>query len=215
MSNSTWKRIGAAGGIGFVVLQLTSQSLIQIGGAEPAFNAPAQEILEFFMNRNSGLFALGGYLSILSIIAFLWFLGSLWSTLRSAEGDPAWLSTVALGSGLLVAAVIPSSGMGWPLAVFRIDEGLDPQLARLHFDVGNFAFANLWVTLASFLLATGLVTIRSRALPLWIGWLGVVVAILLLVARAFWAFPSVIVFLPYTVFWIWLISTSIVLIRRG
>ena len=50
MQNTTLKKIGAAGGIAFVVLQPLAQGLIQIGGAEPSFNAPAQEILDFFIS---------------------------------------------------------------------------------------------------------------------------------------------------------------------
>src|SRR5262249_53697685 len=175
MSNSHWQQIGAAGGIVFVVLQMGSQALIQVGGAEPPFDAPAQTIVAFFMARNNQLFAAGEYLSALSLIAFLWFLGSLWSALRRAEGEIAWLSLVALASGLMVVATV-SAGSGWALAVFRKDEGLDPQIARLLFDQSNFAFANAWAMLASLSLSTGVVTIRTRALPRWLGWAGVLIA---------------------------------------
>jgi hypothetical protein len=174
MGNSRWEQIGAAGGFVFVVLQMASQALIQAGGAEPLFSAPAPTIVAFFMAKDSQLFALGEYLSTLSLIAFLWFLGSLWATLRRAEGEPAWLSFVAAASGLMVVATV--SGGGWPLAVFRRDEGLDPQIARLLFDQGNFAFANAWVMLASLCLASGIVSIRTGALPHWLGWAGVLIA---------------------------------------
>lgn len=107
-----WKQIGAAGGILFVVLQVVSQSLIQMGGSEPAFDAPAAEIETFFMNRNIQLSLIGGFLSTLSIIAFLWFLGALWARLRRHEGEPGWLSLVAFASGLAGAAAILGSG-GW------------------------------------------------------------------------------------------------------
>ena len=215
MSDSNWKQIGAAGGIAFVVLQVVGQVLIQVGGTEPAFNAAAPETLEFFETRSPRLFEVGGYLSALSAIALLWFLGSLWSTLRTAEGEPGWLSTVALGSGLVVVAVSAIAGSGWALAVFRIGEGLDPQLARFQFDFGNFGFATIWVMLASFLLASSAVALRTAALPRWIGWMGLVIAILLLIARAFWAAPSGAIFLPYLLFWIWLIATSVILIRQA
>jgi hypothetical protein len=92
MGNSGWEQIGTAGGIVFVALQMASQALIQVGGAEPPFDAPADTIATFFMARDSQLFGLGDYLSSLSLIAFLWFLGSLWSALRRGEGEPAWLS---------------------------------------------------------------------------------------------------------------------------
>jgi hypothetical protein len=211
MSNSRLDQIGAAGGIVFVVLQMAAQALIQIGGAEPPFNARAETIATFFMARNSQLFALGDYLSSLSLIAFLWFLGSLWSALRRAEGEPGWLSFVAAASGLMIVATV-SSGAGWPLAVFRQGEGLDPQIARLLFDQGNFAFANAWVMLASLSLATGVISIRTGALPRWLGWAGVLIACGMLAARAVWA-SSGLVFVPFLLCYLWLIAISIMLIR--
>ena len=213
MGNSRWERIGAAGGIVFVVLQMASQALIQVGGAEPPFDATTETIVAFFMARNSQLFALGEYLSTLSLIAFLWFLGSLWSALRRAEGEPAWLSFVAAASGSMIVAAV-SAGSGWPLAVFRQDEELNPQIARLLFDQGNFAFANAWVMLASLSLATGVVSIRTGALPHWLGWTGVLIAGGLLAARAVWA-SSALVFVPFGLCYLWLIAISIVLIRRA
>jgi hypothetical protein len=211
MGNSGWEQIGAAGGIVFVLLQMAGQALIQVGGAEPPFDASAQTIVAFFMARDNQLFALGEYLSALSLIPFLWFLGSLWSVLRRGEGEPGWLSLVALASGLMIVATI-SAGGGWALAVFRKDEGLDPQIARLLFDQGNFAFANAWAMLASLSLSTGVVTIRTRALPRWLGWAGVLIAGALLVARAIWATSSL-VFVPFLLCYLWLIAVSIVLIR--
>jgi hypothetical protein len=41
------------------------------------------------------------------------------------------------------------------------------------------------------------------------------VAVALLVARFFWTATSMMVFIPYVLFWLWLIITSIVLIRRA
>jgi len=213
MGNSGWEQIGAAGGIVFVVLQMASQALIQVGGAEPPFDAPADTIAAFFMARDSQLFALGDYLSSLSLIAFLWFLGSLWSALRRGEGEPAWLSHVALASGLMVVATV-SAGGGWPLAIFRRDEGLDPQIARLLFDQGNFAFANIWAMLASLSLATSLVSIRTRAFPRWLSWAGLLIAGGLLAARAVWA-TSALAFIPFFLCYLWLIAISVVLIRRA
>ncbi len=213
MSHSRLEQIGAAGGIVFVVLQMASQALIQAGGAEPPFDATTETIVAFFLARNSRLFALGEYLSTLSLIAFLWFLGSLWSALRRAESEPAWLSFVAAASGLMIVATV-SAGSGWPLAVFRQAEGLDPQIARLLFDQGNFAFANAWVMLASLSLATGVASIRTGPLPLWLGWAGVTIAVGLLAARAVWA-SSGLVFVPFGLCYLWLIAISIVLMRRA
>jgi hypothetical protein len=167
MSKRRWEQIGAAGGIVFILLQLVSQGLIQVGGSEPAFSAP---------------------------------------------GDPAWMSLVAFGSALAGSAVALASS-GWGAAVFRIGEGLDPELARYLFDDGNFGFATFWVFLAGFLLTASIVTLRDGALPRWIGWLGLVGALALLAGRAFWDLDSGVIFLPYLLAWIWILAASIVLIR--
>lgn len=213
MSKTPWKRIGAAGGIAFVVLQLVAQILIQIGAPEPSFDASAEAILAFFQAKNLALIPVADFLSAVSAIALLWFVGSLWTDLRSAEEGPGFLSTVAGASGIVMLAVI-SSGSGWALAVFRIDEGLDPQLARYLFDQGNYTFATLWVFTASLLLASGIAGFVYQVFPTWLAWLGVVDAALLLIVRANWASPSGVVFLPYVLFWVWLIATSVVLMRR-
>ena len=133
MSKRRWEQIGAGGGIVFVVLQLAGQALIQVGGAEPAFTAPAQEILSFFMARDPLLARIGGFLSNLSTIAILFFVGALWAALSRREESPSWMSLVAFGSGVAAVAVTLGGG-GWELALLRIEEGLDPATARLLFD---------------------------------------------------------------------------------
>ena len=50
----------------------------------------------------------------------------------------------------------------WYIAMFR-DEGIDQQIARLLFDLGNFNFALMWVMLGALLLAVGIATFRFMA----------------------------------------------------
>ncbi len=170
--------------------------------------------MAFFQAKNLDLIPIADYMTVLSAIAFLWFVGSLWAHLQAAEGDPGFLAALAAGSGLLGLAVLASGG-GWALALFRIEEGLSPELARYLFDMGNYSFANLWVFSASMLLASGLAGLQHGSLPAWLCWLGLADAVGLLLVRAVWASPSGLVFMPYALFWVWLISASVVLLRRG
>jgi len=124
------------------------------------------------------------------------------------------MSLIALGSGLVAIAVTLGGG-GWALAILRIEEGLDPASARLLFDQGNFAFAQLWVPLAGMLLAAGIVTLRDGAFSGWFGWFSLAVAFALLISRAFWSAPGGVAFIGYILFWLWLIVASIILIRRA
>ncbi|MFW6097765.1 MAG: hypothetical protein ACOC9Z_06800 [Chloroflexota bacterium] len=206
------KKLGALAAIAFPILQMVSQGLIQVGGMEPSFSAPATEIVAFFENRDPALFSLGNYISVLSLVAFLWFLGALWDELRLSEGGSGWLSLIAVGSGLVTAAALANPG-GWPLAVFRVDEGLDPQIASLLFDQGNLNFANLWVSLGSMVLAAGLVFRQSDRFPGWLGVGSIILAAALILARSAWT--TSIAFAPYVLFWLWLIVLGVMMLRRS
>lgn len=201
---------GAIGAIAYPVIQLVSQGLIQAGGMEPAFNAPAGEILEFFQNRNPTFTEISGYLIALSTIAFLWFVGGLWRELRNAEAGPGWISFIAAGSGLVTAAAFNVGG--WGLALLRTNEGLDPQVAQMLFDEGNFNFATTWISYGSMLLAAGIVFKEAGAYPKWMGWGSILLAVGLFLARAFWT--SQIAFLPYVLLWAWMIGFGIYVLRR-
>lgn len=206
------KKYGAIAAIAFPILQMVAQGFIQVGGMEPSFAAPASEIVTFFQNRDPVLANIGGYISILSLVAFLWFLGALWDEMRTAEGGHGWLSVIAVGSGLVTAATLLGSN-GWPLAIFRIEEGLDPQMARFLFDEGNMTFANIWVSLGSMVLAVGLVALSTDRFPKWLGWGSVVLALGLFLARLVWTSSAA--FAPYVLFWVWMIALGVILLRRN
>ena len=206
------ERVGAICGILFVVGQLVAQGFIQVGGSEPPFDASSKEIVEFFEDRDIVLFNIGSYLSTLSLVLLVGFLGSLWNFLRRAEGEPGWLTIVAVGSGLGVVALLLGGG-AWHLAVFRIEEGLDPQVARLLFDLGNFTFATSWVLFGTLTLSVALASLWLAALPKWLGWSGLIVGIGLLTAPTYWTNQAA--FAPYALFWVWLVALSVVLFRRA
>ena len=56
-------------------------------------------------------------------------------------------------------------GLGQRLAGVRLEDGLDPQMARTLFDEGNLNFANMWVALGSMLLAAGAIMRTSGKYP--------------------------------------------------
>ena len=197
----------------FVVAQVAANNLMeQVGGNEPPSYAEAPEIVNFFMTRDSRLFGLGDYIMTLSVIPFVWWLSVLWARLRRAEGKAGWLAVAALGFGLVSATELVSGGR-WTLVMGRIEEGMNPELVRTLFDMGNLNFANIWVSRAGILIAAGILSIRTGALPKWLGWAGLAVALGLVIARAFleqsWLASA------YGFFWLWMIITSVVLIRRA
>jgi hypothetical protein len=210
MTEGRLQRFAALGGMLFVLLQMAGQGLIQVGGAEPAFTAPADEILRFFLQRDTTLFAIGGYLSALSFVPYFWFLGALWAFMRGAENGTNWLSITAIASGLVMPAI--SILGGWELAMLRLGENIDPGMVRQLFDAGNYAFAGVWIPAGSMVLAVSALGLLSGNLPRWFAWFGLATGLALFAARAVWTMQ--VAFIPYTMLWLWMIAMSLFMVRR-
>ncbi|WP_410794011.1 hypothetical protein [Kribbella sp. C-35] len=200
---------GGSAGVAGLLLVAVSQALVQVGGGEPAFDASGDEILRFLEARHDSLYAIGTFLGLLAVLALACFVSVVCVVLREAEGRPAWRSAFAFTSGIAFVVLLMSPG--WELAGYRTDEGVDPQIARYAFDMGNLGFANAWVALAGFLAAAGWIIVGTSPLPSWLGWVAIVAAFGFLLGRAFWTTSVWLV--PYAVFWIWVVALSIYLFR--
>jgi hypothetical protein len=88
------------------------------------------------------------------LVTFVWFVVGLSILLRRAEGQAAWRSAIAMGSGVLFVA-LGLSGLANEAAVAFHTGDLDPQIARYAFDQGQAAFANGRVALGSFAVCCG------------------------------------------------------------
>ena len=60
---------------------------VQVGGGEPAFDAPADEILSFFEARNDTLYAAGSFLALIAALALLWFFAGFWAVSAGRRGS--------------------------------------------------------------------------------------------------------------------------------
>ena len=110
-----------------------------------------------------------------SLLFYIWFLGSLSSALRSAAGNPR-LPTVAFGGGIVGAGFFLVALTVTATAAYRPSE-TSPELTRALNDIGVMvatpAAAGFFVLLA----AAGLVILRSKAMPAWLGWLSLLGAV--------------------------------------
>jgi hypothetical protein len=160
--------------------------------------------------------AIGTLLVLLGFLFFLVFLGSLWSAMRRAEGGDGWLSAAAFGAGLMSITI----GLGSlaPLLVARYRAGgLDPQLAEAFHDIEEASFFLAFLPLAVLLAVFAIVAIRPGGLPQWLGWVGAVLSAAFLIGGLVGSFnlASEWAQVPNLVYPIWVIATSVVLIRRA
>jgi len=199
---------GIAGILATVLIFAPITAISTLG--EPGFDATRAQAAQFFVNGDTAWVTAATATASVGMLAFLWFAAALTTLLRRAEGEPAWRSTAALVSAVLVAAygVVDAS---WDAAFNRGDE-LDSSVAIFAFDLGNLGFANAWLALGSFAIAAGWALLSGRALAGWWGWWPIVAGVGLIAVRYAWeGFAWT---LPYLVFWAWVIALGIRLIAR-
>jgi hypothetical protein len=192
MTDRFAQTLGGAGGILYVVLLIAGDRL---GG-------PASQ--------------LAFSLEVLAFTSFLFFLGTLWGAMRQAEGGGGFLSATAFGAGVMSITIKLASAA--PVLAARANAGeLDPDLTGVLQDINNASFALTFFPLAAMLAAFALVAIRSAALPGWLGWAAAALSVAFAVGglagsadlASDWAG------LPMLIFTLWIIATSVVLIRRA
>jgi hypothetical protein len=176
------QRWPALSGIVFVVLMLTGAFFVI---DVPAPDASTQEIAGYLADSgNHTRNIVGAYLWVLGGLAFLGFVTGLRAVLRRAEGDPGTLSSLVFGAGVVFTAVWSVSAVA--LAAVAYSVGLadapvsDPDLVRVLPQLGSLllllggGFAGILLV-----LATSMLTFRTRALQRWVAWFGILVAIAL------------------------------------
>jgi len=176
---------------------------------EPTFDAAAAEFLTYYQSPHTPASQFRSFVLTVGLITFVWFVGAMTTLLRRAEGAAPWRSAIAMGSGVLFVALVLSGNE--VAAAFHADD-LDPQIARYAFDEGQAAFANARVALGSFAGCCGWVIASTRFLPRWVGWLAIASGVGLALSRISWT--SNIWLLPYLMFWLWVITVAVLLLRR-
>lgn len=148
-------------------------------------------------------------LELIGLLLFIPFLGYLWSVLRDAEGPGGWLSATVLGAGLVgVTMKLASVAPGWAGRDFEETTAIHKALERMN----EVAFIAQMLPDGVMLAAIALITLKTSALPRWLGWFAAVAAPLLLVNGMFLDAefgPAFLVFL------LWTLLASVVLTVRA
>ncbi len=195
------QRPGALTGAAFAVLLVIS---FLVGGETPGVKDPIQDIVSHYAENDSKLM-FSSILSALSVVFFLFFLGSLGAVLQAAEGATPRLSAVARAGGV-VAAVGMLIFAGLVFTLGDASDHLDPAAIQALNALSIDLFFPLAGGMVTFLLATGLLAVRTRALPPWLGWAALVIAVASFTPLGFFAFLASVA---------WVFAASIFLALRG
>jgi len=172
MTEDRYAKYGAATGLVSVVLIVVGFLIVL--PQPPDANAPADEVASYYVDEQDGIRA---SLLIVSIALFfyLWFLGSLATTLRVSAGNPR-LPTVAFAGGIAGGGLLLVGLTAFAAAAFSPEQST-PEVTKALNDVGLMAAAPGAAGFAALFAATALVILRSRALPEWLGWAAAITAV--------------------------------------
>jgi hypothetical protein len=168
----------ALAGVVFVVLMLISAFL---PGSPPKPDDSAAKIVKFVVDKNDEL-RWAAFVGLLAGIVLLGWLGAVWRTMRRAEGGTPMLAVGAALGGGLAAALFTIGGVVMSAVAIVGPDKLGPQTTRFFYVLFNALGSGGAIALALFVGAFASVILETGVLPKVMGWLGVLVAIALLVA---------------------------------
>lgn len=206
MRASRLDRVAPLAGAASIALYFIGFGLIgEVGGSATPSSEDVVDLLEDGPVR----ILVGVYISLLSVGLLLWFVASLRSGLRAAEGGAGRLSAAAFGGGVVAATAmsIGFASIGQAAMRANSDRGIDPETAVVFYDLYRAILGGpVPIGFAVLIGATTVLSFRAQVFPRWLGWASAVVAIGLL---------SPLLFFFVFVAFIWVVVVSIWLFIDG
>jgi hypothetical protein len=197
-----WGRLAPLTGVLFAVLVICA--VFTSGEETPKASAGVAKVVAFYAKNRSEV-ETSGILFALAFLVLVLFAGALRSYLRRT-GAADGLGALVLAGGILMAAGA-LTGTGLEYGIAHNLQHLSPQAVQTL----NFISQELFlpVLAGAFILAvcSGLAILGGAALPKWLGWVAVVLAIVVLIPPA--SFPALIGFV------VWSIIVSILMYQRS
>jgi hypothetical protein len=201
-----WERYAPLTGVAAVVLWVIGVVVSESGAARPE-DERAENILAWYADNENTIIT-GELIFVLGVLFFIWFLGSLRSTLFAAEGGTGRVSLIVFGSGLLAALGMILQAAALIQPTFADEGELSGEAAQAMSLLSDATFGVVEVTLIPMLVAAGIVILRHGALPRWLAWFSFLLALVLAIIPIGWAGLLF-------VFPLWVLVTSVLLYQRS
>jgi hypothetical protein len=168
------------------------------------------KIVAYFADHTHRVHGIVGFFVFLAGLLFLLtFLTALRERLLAAEGGSGRLSALAFGGGIASLPLWAVSMLLAYAASFAANESsafrLDPNTFRVLADTAYYAWVAAVVVSSVVVWATSAVALQTSVLPRWYGRVGILAGVIQLFGFLFF---------PFFVWWLWIIVTSILLVRR-
>jgi Domain of unknown function (DUF4386) len=176
------------------------------------------------LDEHSDVVLVAGYLSVVYATAFLIYLWKLHGALRAVVERAPGLATLVLVGGVLLVALHGVSDigiyglLGGKLAAYGANQ--DPGISYTLY-LATFALDSVGDVFGSlFVLAAGSLILNSGVLPRWLGWTATLAGILLFLqgfglGGVINTFGLVVDLVGFLLFLIFVLGTSVTMLRRG
>jgi hypothetical protein len=197
-----WGRLAPLTGVLFGVLIIAA---VFAGGEEtPKASTSAAKVVAFYTKDRSKIEA-SGILFALAFLVLVLFAGALRSYLRRTGGADGLGALVLAGGILMAGGAITGTGLEYGIA--HNLHHLSPQAVQTLNFISQEVFLPVLAGAFVFAICSGLAILGGAALPKWLGWVAIVLAIVVLIPPA--SFPALIGFM------IWSIIVSILMYQRS
>ncbi len=186
MNTARLARLAPLSGVAFLVFALAG---VLTMGESPDFPGTPAEWASYFADDEQAII-MGAWIFSYGLFFLLWFLGSLASVARRAEGGDGRVSRLAYGGGVAGATLMLAGNGAIFMAGLRVDEAgtISDDVATVYGDLFS-ALAFLAAPVAFAVLVGGLTVISTRTpfLPTWLTWVSGLLAVALLIPFISWA----------------------------
>jgi hypothetical protein len=193
------QRIGAIAGIVFAVVFAIG---IVSSGDTPDTKASGAKVIAHY--QDDGKIFFGILTMVIGAVLFMFFAGALRARLSSVGMD--WLSSVAFGGAAIYAVALGIFAMS-QIALIDVADLGQPEVAQALNVIDNDNFFPAVIGLSVIMLATGWHVLATRSLPVWLGWIGLILGVVAMVGPlgigAFLLFP------------LWVLAVAITLLRTS
>lgn len=200
MSRDTMERAAPLAGVGFTALLVAS---FMIAGETPDREDSTAQVVAYW-TENDGQQIMGAVLAGFASVFLVWFGSSLRGAILRAEGGDGRLAVIAF-AGSVMAAVGALLFAGLSFAAADSVGDVPGEVTQTIGVLNEELFFPLAGGIALMMIASGLAFIRTRMLPVWLGWLTLVIGLAAMTPVGFFAFLATIA---------WVAAIGIVLYMR-
>ena len=199
--NGRIERYAPLAGVVFFVLVAIS---FVLSSETPAVDDSTREVVSYW-TENEGKEMASAVVGAWATVFFVWFAASWRSLISRAEGGSGRLASIVFGGALIFAAGLLSALSIEFAAAESAGDVPAPVTQTLSVLYSDFFFP-LAGGFALFLLGSAVAIVRTRVLPVWLGWIALVIGIVALTPLGFFGFIGGM---------IWILVASVVLFLRG